>query len=587
MKSVRAAYSAALVLVVSATIVVDTSGPAEAVSGSDWDPGFIVSDQQFYDSASMTASQIQSFLEVQLSQTSAGRCEPEKSYGPDDPIVCLKDYRMTTTDIAPDAYCPGGYKGAANELASTIIAKAAAGCGVSPKVILITLQKEMELVNHTWPSDWRYQKATGYACPDTGPCNPAYAGFQKQIYYGVRQFQIYRVKPTSYNHLAGVVNYVRYHPSSSCGGTNVLIRNQATAGLYNYTPYQPNAVALSNVYGGQNDGCSSYGNRNFWSLWWTWFGNPHATGALTNVTTSERISGANRYATAAALTKTFAPGAAVVYVASGQDYPDALAVAPIAASANAPLVLVRHDAIPPETAAELKRLAPTRIVVLGGTGAVNTATYKALTAYAEPGGITRLGGLDRYETARLAVRDHWDAGSASVVYIASGRDFPDALSAAAAAGTQGAPVISVDGTATSVDADTTALITELGATTIVIAGGTGAVSKGIQTALAAIPGVTEVRRLGGSDRYATSAAINTDAFPTASRVYLAYGGDYPDALTGAVRASIGGSPLYIVRGDCVPASIADDVARFGPVEATLLGGTGVLPMSVSTAALCR
>jgi len=274
-------------------------------------------------------------------------------------------------------------------------------------------------------------------------------------------------------------------------------------------------------------------------------------------------------------------------VASGQDYPDALAVAPIAASDGAPLLLVRRDAIPTETAAALKRLNPKRIVVLGGTGAVDSATIKALKAYAGVDGIARLGGADRYETARLAIRDHWAPGSADVIYIASGRDYPDALSAAAAAGAQDAPVLSVDGSAKKLDADTVALITELGATKILIAGGSGVVSNGIQTALAAIPGVTEVRRLGGSDRYATSAMINADAFPTTSQIYLASGGDFPDALAGAVRAGIDGAPLYIVRGTCIPTSVADGVTSFGPVEATLLGGTGVLPLSISTATKCK
>lgn len=572
----------ALAAVVSAATFTVAAPPANAwVSGNLWDPGFIVSDQQFFDENAMSVAQIQSFLNAKVPT-----CHPEWSAGPSDPIVCLKDYRQTTTTRSADAYCSNSYVGASNESAATIIHKVARACGINPKVILVTLQKEVGLVTHSWPSEWRYDRAMGYGCPDTAPCNEEYYGFQNQVWRAARQFQVYAARPTSYGHRAGATNNVRFHPNTACGTSSVLIKNQATAGLYNYTPYQPNSAALAAMPGTGNS-CSSYGNRNFWMYWWEWFGDPHATGALTNVTTSERIAGANRYATASVLTATFAPGQDVVYVASGQDYPDALAVAPIAASVEAPLLLVRHDAIPPETAAELKRLTPKRIVVLGGTGAVDAATYKALAAYAEPDGISRIGGIDRYETARLAVRAHWEAGSAGTIYVASGRDYPDALSAAAAAGTQGAPVISVEGTATSLDADTKALIAELGATTIVIAGGTGAVSESIQAALAAIPGVTEVRRLGGTDRYATSAAINADAFPSASGIYLAYGGDFPDALTGAVRAGIDGSPLYIVRGDCVPVSVADDVGRFGPVEATLLGGTGVLPMSVSTAKLCR
>ncbi len=557
--------------------------PASAwVSGSLWDPAFIISDQQFYDDDAMSVSQIQSFLNAKVPT-----CQPERSTGPDDPIVCLKDFKQTTISRAADAYCPKAYAGASNESAATIIYKVAQACGISPKAILVTLEKEVGLVTHSWPSEWRYDRAMGYGCPDTAPCNTEYYGFQNQVWRAARQFQVYRILPGRYGHLAGVANNVRFHPNTACGTSSVVIKNQATAGLYNYTPYQPNSAALAALPGTGNS-CSSYGNRNFWMYYWEWFGDPRATGALANVTMSERISGANRYATAAALSASFDPGVEVVYVASGENYPDALAIAPAAASAGAPLLLVSQNRIPNEIAAELKRLKPQRIVVVGGPGAISNSVSSALAGYAAEGtpGVTRLGGKDRYETARIAVRAHWAAGSAGTVYVVTGRNFPDALSAATAAGAQNAPVISVDGSATRLDAATAALIAELGATKVVIAGGTAIVSERIRLDLAAIPGVTAVTRAAGSDRYSTSAAINTGAFPSATQVYLASGENFPDALAGAVRAGIDGAPLYLVRGSCVPRAVADSINRFGPVKVTLVGGTGVLPLNLTTVPLC-
>lgn len=65
-----------------------------------------------------------------------------------------------------------------------------------------------------------------------------------------------------------------YHPDSDrCGGASVTIASAATAALYYYTPYQPNAAALANLYG-TGDSCSSYGNRNFWRMYSDWFGDP-------------------------------------------------------------------------------------------------------------------------------------------------------------------------------------------------------------------------------------------------------------------------------------------------------------------------
>jgi putative cell wall-binding protein len=90
--------------------------------------------------------------------------------------------------------------------------------------------------------------------------------------------------------------------------------------------------------------------------------------------TVERWAGADRYATAAAISSnTYPQGATTAYLASGADYPDALAGAPVAALAGAPLLLTSRDCVPASTLAELQRLGTTNIVVLGGTSAVSDA----------------------------------------------------------------------------------------------------------------------------------------------------------------------------------------------------------------------
>lgn len=261
----------ALTIAMVAGVLTVWAAPAKAwVSGNLWDPGYIISNQEFYDGDAMSASQIQTFLNAQVPT-----CHPEWSSGPDDPIVCLKDYRQTTVSRAADAYCPNAYVGASNETAATIIAKVAQACNISPKVLLVTLQKEQGLVTHTWPSARRYEIAMGYGCPDTGSCMSEYYGFQNQVWRAARQFQRYTQLPTSYNYRAGVNNQIGYHPNVSCGAQTVYIQNSATAALYNYTPYVPNSAAL-NAIPGTGDSCSSYGNRNFFMYYWEWFGSPVA-----------------------------------------------------------------------------------------------------------------------------------------------------------------------------------------------------------------------------------------------------------------------------------------------------------------------
>jgi hypothetical protein len=124
-----------------------------------------------------------------------------------------------------------------------------------------------------WPEEWQYRIATGYGCPDSASvCNSEYYGFFNQVYLAAKQFKRYVAQPGTFNYAAGRRSFIAYQANNAgCGGTDVTIQNGATAALYNYTPYQPNGAALANLYG-TGDGCSAYGNRNFWRLFNDWFG---------------------------------------------------------------------------------------------------------------------------------------------------------------------------------------------------------------------------------------------------------------------------------------------------------------------------
>ena len=225
---------------------------------ADFDPGYLISDEEFYDSTSMSSAQIQDFLEARA-------CRPA------DGVDCLADYRETTPDV-PDVgfgHC-GAYEGDAWEAASAIIAGIARACGINPRVLIVLLQKEQSLI--TRPSVSGYERATGYACPDTADCDADYFGFFNQVYSAAWQFRQYTLHPSERQAVVGDVR-MAFNPEASCGGGIVGIRNQATANLYNYTPYQPNAAAVSNLYG-DGDACSAYGNRNFWRIYTDWFGDP-------------------------------------------------------------------------------------------------------------------------------------------------------------------------------------------------------------------------------------------------------------------------------------------------------------------------
>ena len=262
---------------------------ATALSGSEFQAGRIMDDGIFFNAGSMSEGQIQEFLnaKVPVCDTNGDKTIYDSAYGDTvtrrvyserrgvyPPFTCLKDYRQDTGNKSPEEMLCNGHV-AGNKSAARIIKDVADSCGVSPKVLIILLQKEQSLVTDDWPWPRQYRSATGYGCPDTAPCDAQYYGFFNQVYNAARIYKYYAKYPNSFNHLAGRNNNILFHPNTGCGRSTVFIQNQATAGLYNYTPYQPNSAALNNLYG-TGDSCSAYGNRNFWRMFNDWFGSTHS-----------------------------------------------------------------------------------------------------------------------------------------------------------------------------------------------------------------------------------------------------------------------------------------------------------------------
>lgn len=193
----------------------------------------------------------------------------------------------------------------------------------------------------------------------------------------------------------------------------------------------------------------------------------------------QRVGGTDRYAVAANMAAAYPANVPRVYLASGQDYPDALAGAALAAHQGAPLLLTRPTSLPAAVAAQLQRLSPGQLVVLGGGGAVSTATAQAAAAYSDTGSFTRVSGADRYATAQ-AVSQLYPAATTRA-YVTSGTAFPDALVAAARAGRQGAPLLLT--TPASVPAATANALNRLTLSSIFVVGGSGVVSDRVVSEL--------------------------------------------------------------------------------------------------------
>lgn len=294
-----------------------------------------------------------------------------------------------------------------------------------------------------------------------------------------------------------------------------------------------------------------------------------------------RYAGADRYETAAAVSAaSFSPGVPVAYVATGTNFPDALAAGAAAARHGGPVLLVTSNRLPSATAAELARLRPGVIKVVGGPAIVSDAVLDAMRPYAAGGNMQRIFGANRYATAAAISANAFGPG-VSAAYIATGSNFPDALAGVAAAGVSDGPILLAG--VSGIPANTTDELARLRPGRIFVLGGSGALSDAVAAQLAAFSTSGMVTRLSGADRYATAAAVSAGIFPSASTVFIATGRNFPDALGGGPVAGGLPGPLLLVPGGSVPASVAAELRRLDPGSVVILGGTAVVTSGVAAA----
>ncbi len=293
-----AAISIALTMVVAPT--------AQAVTGAQWRAGNIISNSVFTNKNAMSVAEVQTFLNQKMGtggyNSIPGQCDTfgtrnaapynssitraayAISIGKPARWTCLNNY-YEVPKTAPGPGIPANNYGsdtipAGAKSAAQLIWDAAQQYNISPKVLLVTIQKESSgpLTTDDWPWQNQYTYAMGAHCPDSGPggsanCDSNYAGFSIQIAESAALLRWYLDNMTQpwwpYKKLGN--NSIQFHPNTACGSTTVNIESSATAALYTYTPYQPNQAALNNLYG-TGDGCSAYGNRNFWRIYNDWFG---------------------------------------------------------------------------------------------------------------------------------------------------------------------------------------------------------------------------------------------------------------------------------------------------------------------------
>lgn len=258
-------------------------------------------------------------------------------------------------------------------------------------------------------------------------------------------------------------------------------------------------------------------------------------------------SGINRYATAVELSKSSFSSAETIVISNGYAIPDGLAATPIASYYKGPLLLVESNSIPSATQNEIKRLGAKNVIIVGGTGVVTPAVENQLRNLGITK-ITRLGGINRYETA-LQVAKYIDQNLYDVenVVISNGYGEADSLSIAPVSGRDRMPIILVE--SNSIPSSVNSWLKSEELNNAYLIGGTGVLSNNV---LNQINSMTKQditgNRLGGANRYETNAKVIERFYGNVlNKVYVTEGLELADALTSGPVAAVNESPVVITE----------------------------------------
>lgn len=267
-------------------------------------------------------------------------------------------------------------------------------------------------------------------------------------------------------------------------------------------------------------------------------------GAGSTGLTIVRVAGASRYETAIEASRRQFSSAPVVVLATGENWPDALGGSALAGACRGPLLLTNRNTLPSAVQAEIVRLGARKIYILGGTAAVGPGVEATLVARFGRQSVVRLGGPDRYATARLVADETirvLGGGYAGGALVATGVDFPDATAGAALASALGRPILLARPGRTDV-------YVPAATRHALVLGGPNAVSGAVERALGARLGTGSVSRAGGANRYATAVAIarvGVAAGMTWDGAGVATGTMFPDALAGGAMLGARNSVLLL------------------------------------------
>lgn len=256
-----------------------------------------------------------------------------------------------------------------------------------------------------------------------------------------------------------------------------------------------------------------------------------------------RLGGSDRYDTMSQIVSEGFSLSSWAVVATGDNFPDALAASGLAGAKGCPIILTSKSYLSSEARSQLSRLGVTDAYIVGGTGAVSTSVESAMRSMGIS--VTRVSGSDRVGTSLQIMSAARSAGSGSgSVVIATGSSFADSLSIAPWCWRTATPIVlALNGRLTS--AAVAAIKSDANIREVILVGGTSSVGDIVYDQLGS--GYSYLR-ISGSDRYATSRYVAEWEAANGlgwTDFGIATGQSFPDALAGAALLGSKASPLVL------------------------------------------
>lgn len=292
-----------------------------------------------------------------------------------------------------------------------------------------------------------------------------------------------------------------------------------------------------------------------------------------------RISGKSRIETAIEISKKiYKESSDTAILANKDSYPDVLSAVPFAKQLGAPILLTNEKSTPKEVINEFKRLNVKKVIIVGGQGAIKDIQEKELKKEFD---IERIGGSNRYETSLIIAEKMMKNGSKSIVEVASGEIFADALSMSMMATADNAPIILLNSNSLSPSAKS--FLEKYSPKAVNVAGGESSVSMGIYNELKNLNSKPVVKRFSGKDRFETSTVIAKASKVSNKTAVYTSGEIFADALVSGPYAASKNAPLLLVKKNTLPKAVENFSREKNIKSAEIVGGESQVSEVVKSA----